>query len=74
MSIDQLSTIVSTDPEILGGAQVFLGTRVPVRSLFAHLAAGESIDDFLEGFSTVKRQQVMELLEFCARDVQTAAA
>jgi uncharacterized protein (DUF433 family) len=42
---------------------VFLGTRVPVQSLFDHLEAGDSIDDFLEGFPSVRRDQVIAVLE-----------
>jgi uncharacterized protein (DUF433 family) len=52
-----------SDPAILGGEAVFIGTRVPIRSLFAHLEAGESIDDFLKGFPSVKREQVICLLQ-----------
>jgi len=55
--------IVNSDPEILGGTPVFTGTRVPIRSLFDHLEAGDSIDDFLEGFPSVRRDQVIALLE-----------
>ena len=51
------------DPEILGGEPVFMGTRVPVKSLFDHLEAGDSIEDFLDGFPSVKREQVIALLE-----------
>lgn len=51
------------DPEILGGEPVFKGTRVPVKSLFDHLEAGDSIEDFLDGFPSVKREQVIALLE-----------
>lgn len=53
----------STDPEILGGERVFTATRVPVRSLFDHLEAGDSIDDFIEGFPSVTREQVIAVLE-----------
>ena len=53
----------SQDPEILGGELVFAGTRVPVRSLFDHLEGGDSIEDFLEGFPSVQREQVMAVLE-----------
>ena len=53
----------STDPEILGGERVFAGTRVPVRSLFDHLEAGDSIGDFLDGFPSVTRGQVIAVLE-----------
>jgi uncharacterized protein (DUF433 family) len=55
--------IIQSNPEILGGTPVFSGTRVPVRSLFDHLEAGDSIDDFLEGFPSVRREQVIALLE-----------
>jgi len=55
--------VIYSDPEILGGTPVFCGTRVPVKSLFDHLEAGDSIDDFLEGFPSVRREQVIALLE-----------
>jgi uncharacterized protein (DUF433 family) len=51
-----------SDPKILGGELVFVGTRVPIKSLFDHLEAGESIDEFLMGFPSVKREQVIALL------------
>jgi uncharacterized protein (DUF433 family) len=47
----------------MGGTPVFIGTRVPIQTLFDYLEAGESIDDFLDGFPTVSREQVIELLE-----------
>ncbi|MHC5729083.1 MAG: DUF433 domain-containing protein, partial [Nostoc sp.] len=50
-------------PEIMGGTPVFAGTRVPVQTLLDYLKAGESIDDFLDGFPTVSREQVIALLE-----------
>jgi uncharacterized protein (DUF433 family) len=53
----------TTDPEILGGERVFTGTRVPVRSLFDHLEAGDSIGDFLDGFPSVTREQIITVLE-----------
>jgi uncharacterized protein (DUF433 family) len=55
--------VVSRDPEVLGGTPVFTGTRVPVQTLLDYLEAGESIDDFLEGFPTVSRQQIIAFLE-----------
>jgi len=58
-----VSKVVSQNPNILGGEAVFAGTRVPVKSLFDHLEAGDSIDDFLDGFPSVKREQVITLLE-----------
>ena len=56
-------SVVSQRPEILGGEPVFTGTRVPVNSLFDHLEAGDSIGQFLEGFPSVRREQVIALLE-----------
>jgi uncharacterized protein (DUF433 family) len=57
------SLIISASPEIMGGPPVFTGTRVPVQTLLDYLKAGESIDDFLDGFPTVTREQVIALLE-----------
>lgn len=54
---------ITVDPEILGGIPLFTGTRVPIQSLFDHLEAGDSIEDFLEGFPSVRREQVIALLE-----------
>ncbi len=55
--------VFQSDPEILSGTPVFCGTRVPIKSLFDHLEAGDSINDFLEGFPSVRREQVIALLE-----------
>ncbi len=52
-------------PEVLGGELVFACTRVPVRSLFDHLEGGDSLDDFLEGFPSVTREQAIAVLEEC---------
>jgi uncharacterized protein (DUF433 family) len=57
------TSIISVSPEILGGTPVFAGTRVPVQTLLDYLKAGESIDDFLDGFPTVTREQVVAFLE-----------
>ena len=54
---------VCRDPEIMGGTPVFCGTRVPVQTLLDYLEAGETIDDFLEGFPSVTREQVVAFLE-----------
>jgi len=54
---------VSRSQEIMGGAAVFAGTRVPVQTLLDYLEAGDSIDEFLEGFPTVTRAQVVAFLE-----------
>ena len=58
-----MSGVVTQNPEVLGGEPVFAGTRVPAKSLFDHLEAGDSIEQFLEGFPSVKREQVIALLE-----------
>jgi uncharacterized protein (DUF433 family) len=55
--------VVSCDPEIMSGAPVFPGTHVPVQTLLDYLEAGETINDFLEGFSSVTRSQVIAFLE-----------
>ena len=56
-------SFISTSPDVMGGTPVFAGTRVPVETLLDYLKAGESIDDFLDGFPTVSREQVIVLLE-----------
>jgi len=66
--------IVSRDPEVMGGAAVFRGTRVPLQTLLDYLEAGESIDDFLEGFPSVTREQVIAFLEEAKTRVIEAAS
>jgi len=61
--------IINRDPEVLGGTPVFAGTRVPVRILFEHLEAGDSLDDFLDSFPTVSREQVTQLLNLAMKQV-----
>ena len=58
--------IVTSSPDILSGTPVFAGTRVPVQALIDYLEGGETIDDFLAGFPTVKREQVVAFLEEAA--------
>jgi uncharacterized protein (DUF433 family) len=55
---------ITVDPKILGGIPVFRGTRVPVDALLGNLEEGVSIDQFLENFPTVSREQVLEVLKF----------
>jgi uncharacterized protein (DUF433 family) len=57
------SDIVSRNPDVMSGAPVFTGTRVPIQTLLDYLEGGESIDDFLEGFPSVTRAQVVAFLE-----------
>jgi len=69
MNLQSLNSVVHSDPEIMGGAPVFVGTRVPVESLFDHLKAGDSIDVFLDGFPSVKREQVLKVLEVVEHEI-----
>ncbi|HVF56072.1 MAG TPA: DUF433 domain-containing protein [Pyrinomonadaceae bacterium] len=55
---------ITCDPEILSGATVFRGTRVPVAALLDNLAAGVTLDEFLDNFPTVRREQAIQILEF----------
>lgn len=54
---------VHSDPEILGGTPVFVGTRVPFQTLLEYLEAGDPLDEFLEDFPTVSREQAIATLE-----------
>ena len=55
--------LITSTPDILGGTPVFSGTRVPVQTLIEYLEGGQSIDEFLDGFPTVSREQVIAFLE-----------
>ena len=66
--------IVCRDPEVMGGTPVFCGTRVPVQTLLDYLEGGETIDDFLEGFPTVKREQVIAFLEAAKKQLLESAS
>lgn len=68
MDIKELITI---DKEILGGQTVFKGTRVPVESLFDHLEAGETLDQFLDDFPTVTKDQAIALLDWVNKLLNT---
>jgi uncharacterized protein (DUF433 family) len=66
-------SVIVRDPEILGGTPVFAGTRVPVATLIDYLAGGDSIDEFLDGFPSVSRDQAIAYLNE-AREKTLAAA
>jgi uncharacterized protein (DUF433 family) len=68
-----LNQIVHSDPDIFGGTPVFVGTRVPVQSLFDHLEGGDTLDEFLHQFPSVKREQAIAALDV-ARDSLLACA
>ncbi len=59
-------SVVNRDPKILGGTPVFPGTRVPVRIMWDHLEAGIALDDFLDDYPTVSREQAVAVLESAA--------
>ena len=67
------ATLIVSNPEILSGTPVFAGTRVPVKNLTDYLEHGESIDEFLDDFPSVSREQVIQFLEE-ARTKLTAGA
>jgi len=67
------SRVVHSDPDILGGTPVFLGTRVPMKTLLDYLEAGDSLDEFLDHFPSVSRAQVIAALEL-AKEMLTAYA
>ena len=69
-----MSKIINIDPEILGGTPVFNGTRVPIETLIDCLTAGDTIDDFLEGFPTVERDQVIGFLREAEVQMEKIAA
>ncbi len=61
--------IINRDPDILGGTPVFTGTRVPVKALFDYLEAGDSLDEFLDDFPSVQREQALALLRLRITDL-----
>jgi uncharacterized protein (DUF433 family) len=68
------TSIVTCSPEIMSGAPVFAGTRVPLQALIDYLEGGETIDDFLAGFPTVKREQVIAFFEEAKARIAAAAS
>jgi uncharacterized protein (DUF433 family) len=65
--------VVHSDPEILGGTPVFIGTRVPFRNLIDYLSRNHSLDEFLDAFPTVSREQALAALEDAHDAVTTRA-
>ncbi|HEY6224064.1 MAG TPA: DUF433 domain-containing protein [Gemmatimonadales bacterium] len=68
-----MQRVVHSDPEILGGTPVFVGTRVPVKNLIDYLEAGDSLEEFLDAFPTVSREQAIAALEL-AREALISSA
>ena len=65
--MEAIKNIISIDAEVLGGQPVFKGTRVPIDTLFAHLEQGVSLNEFLEDFPTVAREQAVAVLELAEK-------
>ena len=65
--MDSIRKVINIDSEILGGQPVFMGTRVPVESLFSHLERGISIDEFLDDFPSVTKEQTIAVLEIAGK-------
>lgn len=62
--------VLSQDPEVMSGAVVFKGTRVPVSALFQYLGAGDPLDEFLMDFPTVEREQAETVIRLAGEDVE----
>lgn len=67
------SGVIHSDPEILGGTPVFIGTRVPVQTLLAYLAGGHPLAEFLEDFPSVTREQAITVLDEAKRMLVSGA-
>ena len=63
METEKLKGVIHSNPEIMGGTRVFVGTRVPLQNLIDYLEGDESVEDFLEAFPTVKRKQAIAVIE-----------
>jgi uncharacterized protein (DUF433 family) len=71
--MNSTNPVVHSDPGILGGTPVFLGTRVPAQTLFDYLEAGDSLDEFLHQFPSVTREQAVAALELARAALVTGA-
>lgn len=71
---DELREVVVVDPNVVSGAPVFKGTRVPVRALLDHLEAGDPLDRFLDGFPSVSREQAVRFIELAGEAALKALA
>jgi uncharacterized protein (DUF433 family) len=63
MKTEVEAQVISRSPDIMSGAPVFAGTRVPVQTIIDYLAGGHPLDEFLDDFPTVRREQALELLQ-----------
>jgi uncharacterized protein (DUF433 family) len=72
MGTETEPSVISRSPDIMSGAPVFAGTRVPVQSLLDYIAGGHSLEEFLDDFPTVQREQALRLLQTLKDSLQTA--
>ncbi len=72
MKTETAQNVISRLPDVMSGAPVFAGTRVPVQSLLDYLAGGHPLEEFLEDFPTVRREQALELLQKLKESLATA--
>lgn len=68
-----LKAVVHSNPDIMSGTPVFVGTRVPVKTLFDYLAAGDNLDVFFEDFPTVRREQAVAAIELAGEPLVAGA-
>lgn len=66
--MDTATKLISVDPEVMSGTPVFAGTRVPVQTLVDYLAAGDPLEEFLDGFPTVTREQAVRFIEAASQE------
>ena len=66
--------LITISPDIMGGTPVFAGTRVPVEFMFQHIEAGDSLDDFLDGYPSVTREHAIAVLEAAKANLLARAA
>ena len=62
---------INIDPETMGGTPVFTGSRVPIKALFDYIETGETLDEFLENFPTVKKEYALEVLQMARNALTT---
>lgn len=62
---------INIDPETMGGTPVFTGTRVPIQALFDYIGTGETLDEFLENFPSVKKESAIQVLQMAEKSITT---
>ena len=72
MKTETAQTVISRSPDVMSGAPVFAGTRVPIQTLLDYLAGGHPLEEFLEDFPTVRHEQALELLQKLKASLVTA--